>query len=384
MCSECAKQDIDCVYWEPPNQTVAHSPMDPALLTPNSNMYSMAVDLVETDLISLLSCGAACSDAANVELGSVRILQHFQSVVSFTLGSQQVQDVMHNFVAKKAWSHPYLMHMVLAVSCAHQKRFAIGNSWALAEATNWDSGLQLYRQHLGNLTQGQGDGDWDAEVATTFLSIMFTFALDDELPLNSVDGGEDAFKHAMDPFTAIGGFRALFYIYGSMPESTWGHVLLSTDDSEGTFTSAQIGVQGLPRALAELCDLSESSCPTNNPYHRIVRTLTPLLYLQPSEENFSTLFAFSGRTWPDFKPLLLSKDPRALLLASYWLSLLKQVDQWWLTTRAKTECMAIVAYLSSLHDPKINALLNFPTAFGSADSSFMWQLLQHLLDDTIQ
>jgi hypothetical protein len=72
-------------------------------------MHSMAVDLAETDLTSLLG------QEAHSQTGRVRLLQHFQSVSSLEIGSHRMKYVMHNEVGKVAWGNPALMHMVLAV-----------------------------------------------------------------------------------------------------------------------------------------------------------------------------------------------------------------------------------------------------------------------------
>lgn len=86
----------------------------------SSAAYSMSVDLVETDLAALLSMPSTqsfkLSPFESAERGNVRMLQHFQSVASLTLGSWRIKEVMHSFVAVSAWYYPYLMHMALAVS----------------------------------------------------------------------------------------------------------------------------------------------------------------------------------------------------------------------------------------------------------------------------
>lgn len=105
----------------------------------------------------------------------------------------------------------------------------------------------------------------------------------------------------------------------------------------------------------------------------VLRLLTPLLNLPPDPENFTVLMAFCGRTWPHIKPLVERRDPRALLLLSYWFALLKQIDQWWVVQRAKFECVAVVRYLSELQDPKISRLLAYPASFGQADLSYIWE-----------
>jgi len=153
----------------------------------------------------------------------------------------------------------------------------------------------------------------------------------------------------------------------------WRQVLPGSDDDRGTFSDgSETGIVGLPPAFVNLCDLDEHSTNENNEYHYILRLLTPLLRLKADPENFAALMAFCGRTLPTLRPLVLSRDPIALLLLSYWFALTAQIDQWWLTQRARSECMAIVQYLSGLGNPKITALLPFPASFGQASLSYIW------------
>ena len=89
-------------------------------------------------------------------------------------------------------------------------------------------------------------------------------------------------------------------------------------------------------------------------------------------EIYADLLTLLLLGWSYFRPLLFRKDPRGLLLAAYWFASLRQIDQWWLTVRARSECMAIVSYLTELQDPKIAALLAYPASFGQADISYIW------------
>lgn len=70
--------------------------------------YSMSIDLLEQDLNDLLAVNSMVLDPVN----SVRMLQHFQAFTSLSIGSEICQGVMYGFVAKEAWLHPHLMHMV--------------------------------------------------------------------------------------------------------------------------------------------------------------------------------------------------------------------------------------------------------------------------------
>lgn len=291
----------------------------------------MSVDLVQADLEKVLRMTSELDIAAEPST-SLRLLQHFQATTSLTMGSTTCKGVMHNFVAMKAWHHPHLMHIVMAVSSAHLKRLYADQlqkfqQFSITEAAHWQTGLKLYRESIS----GPPKHDFDATIATTFLTIMFTFALDDEVPLDAY-GGEDEqkFQNALNPLAATGGFRAMRSIFGEfMNTSIWKIVLSDSDDDKGTFSnSEEAGVNGLPPALVDLCELNERSTAENSEYHHIARLLTPLLKIDFSDDNFTKLIAFAGRTWPSFQPLILRRDPRGLLLLSYWFALLSQVDQW--------------------------------------------------------
>lgn len=342
---------------------------------PTSDMYSMSVDLLNTDLDSLLA-KTGCPNSASAAAGNVRILQHFQATTFLTLGGPRYTTVFQSSVKDKAWELPYLMHMTLAVSCAHLKRlfWQSGNSslyqrYAFAEASHWQSGLQLYRRALSGK-----DHDFDGTITATFLSIIFTFALDDDLPQDSYTADDpEKLTHAINPLAATGGFGALREVLGArMMDSVWKAVLMDSDDDKGTFSVDSPGISGLPTAFVDLCELNDASNSGNNPYHTIVRLLTPLLQLKPEVHNFTKLIAYNGRTWRHFKPLLLQRDPRALLLISYWFALMLPVDQWWIATRVRTECLAIVNYLCQLGNPRITPLLPFPASLGQADISYIW------------
>ena len=385
ICGKCVKSDTQCIYNEEASPESMQS--ESAVVPLDKSAQSMGMDSIEAGLNDLFSEQSRTGLPFGFT-GNARMLHHFHSVVSLTMGSSVVKDVMHSFVPRIAWSQPYLMHMVLAVSAAHQKRLYINDRmfrfYSMAEASHWHSGLQLYRKHLACTDNRPKDAEeFDCVIATTFLAIIFTYALEDDLPLDTfISTDTKTFSHALDPLAATGGFRAVSFFLGEFNDSSnWATVLQSSDDQSGTFSREQKGIKGLPPAFIDLCNLNEASTPHNSPYHRILRLLTPLFYLEPSTENFHILFAFSGRAWPFFKSLLFRKDPIALLLLSYWLALLRQVDQWWLTTRAKTACKAIVAYLAKVENAKIRALLPFPASFGSIDRERLWEMLDCVIQE---
>ena len=340
----------------------------------------MAVDSVRSDLDDLLRIdNLVALSSPSASISAVRLLQHFQSVASTTLGDSTVQQVMHSHVAHSAWNQPYVMHMMLAVSSAHLKRFVPASNtlegrrpYAIAEARHWQNGLALYRSALAT-SAARVKQNVDALISTTFLSVIFAFALEDRVPLNAFVGDYDnAVAHALSPMAAGSGIIALGQTVQVHDSIAWMPVLRKGNDRVATYTSQTPGTEGLPRALVELCDINEDSTSANNEYHSIVRMLTPLLRLERSVEHFVKLIAFGGRTFSLLRPLLKRRDAKALLLLSYWFALVRQVDQWWLNVRATSSCLAIVTYLVTISDPKINALLSFPASCGQADLGYLW------------
>lgn len=231
--------------------------------------------MVGADLDGLLE-NTSNLDISDDPTCNVRMLQHFSSFTSLTLGGAKCRAVMHSFVSQKAWDHSFLMHLVLAVSSAHLKRLHSDASqlhlyqrFSIAEAGHWQAGLQLYRQALTTT----GKPDFDATLATTFLTIIFTFSLDDDIPQDAYAGEDDEkLRHAINPLAATGGFRALRDVFGQfMKASVWKPVLAGSDDNQGTFSDgSRTGVDGLPTAFVDLCDMDSDSTNDNNEYHYIV------------------------------------------------------------------------------------------------------------------
>ena len=269
---------------------------------------------------------------------------------------------------------------ILAVSTAHLKRLYAphvrGHSeLVLAEAIHWQYGLRMYQAQLAGKTElpNQSCTDFDSIVGATILVTIFTFALDDRIPIDSFTSGNAiALSHAPSPMAMTGGFRALPQDLGD-GYSKWIPVLEGSDDEHGSFSDESPGTHGLPEAFLGVCELDDDELRDYNPYHKILRQLAPLLRLAPSPNHLHKLLGFSGRTWVEFRPLLERKDQRALLLFAWWLALLRQVDEWWITTRARTACMAVVHYLCATEDPRVQALLEYPASPDSTDYAWIWE-----------
>lgn len=345
----------------------------------------MAVELAQHDLNALLGLESkAIQGGMPLNTSGIRVLQHFQDMTSFTLGSRQLSCNLQGIVGNAALNRPYLMHIVLAVSSLHLKKTTSETALplkrqqlAVAGAEHWQTGLRMYQAALSQQCEaGTFSGqDFDSMVAASFLSIVFTFALDDEIAPGAFgsDDSPGAWDHILSHMAVIRGFRALDCIHGgAIPsDSAWLPIMQGTDDHKHTYTDKAQGIDGLPVAFVDLCGLTPDSTEASNPYHKIVRHLSPLLRAGLRNET-TKLLAFVGRVWAQLQPLLSQGDSRSLLLTAWWLTLMRQVDQWWVAARAQTETIAIVNYLSTSSDALIQALLVFPASSGTADFSWIW------------
>lgn len=343
----------------------------------------MAVTSAQTSLEDYL--GLDVSGTSGQSTG-IHALRHFQTATCNTFVGAHLSKVMHNVVAKNIWSIPYLMHMVLAVSSGHQRRLLQTHGQkeqlrelGIVEASHWQDGLQLYQGELVRKDPPPGPArtDFDSMIAAMFLTTVFAFASEDGTLGNSSTAScdnDDFVGRILNPMASTVGFKALQPAGAGMSkDSLWIPVFHAADNSSGSFTSDKQGIEGLPPAFVKLCELDQNSSSQDNAYHRILRHLTPLLKMRLTPGNTNKIFAFGGRLHATIRPLVMAKDVRTLLLVSWWLVLFRQADKWWITGWARTSCQSIVAYLSTIPDQRIQALLAFPATFGAADNSWIWR-----------
>ena len=75
-----------------------------------------------------------------------------------------------------------------------------------------------------------------------------------------------------------------------------------------------------------------------------------------------------GSMRPDFKELLIQKEPRALLLLAWFFAKVNQLDLWWLSRRSLLEGQAICIYLETMYpnDGDMLKLVEYPKSVFAA------------------
>ena len=100
----------------------------------------------------------------------------------------------------------------------------------------------------------------------------------------------------------------------------------------------------------------------NDPYHTAASILVRLLELDCNHATIMYFLSFLGHMDTRYRDLLHQKDPRALLLLSWWYGKMCQYNVWWISRRMTLEGQAICLYLEKYHSDQkdIIRLLDYP------------------------
>lgn len=108
------------------------------------------------------------------------------------------------------------------------------------------------------------------------------------------------------------------------------------------------GIDGIPRALAAVCNLKDSSTAETNPYFHAAHAVSQILELPDSEVTIGQTQLFMRSIHGPFEDLLRERDPSALLLLYLWYRKASR-SIWWIELRARVECPSICLYLRLYH-----------------------------------
>ena len=130
----------------------------------------------------------------------------------------------------------------------------------------------------------------------------------------------------------------------------------------GLRPSSSTPLHGLALELAQLCDVNPADQTHENPYRTSTLVLSQLLNIESHSLNLAKFLAFFGCMEPQYKRLLICKDPRALLLMAYWYAKMSQCGKWWSIRRTILEGQAICMYLRQFYSShkRLIGLLAYP------------------------
>lgn len=196
------------------------------------------------------------------------------------------------------------------------------------------------------------------------------------------------------PFCWLGkqlGLKSLSTLFqaGQGAQTVWHDIY---KDAVGGFLQVddeRPGIDGIPKELLTLFDVTQSSSCDDHPYLRGLRRLCHILCID-SQDPLAHLqyMQFVEVITPIFLCLLNGLDTKVLVLVSYWLALLCTKDCWWSRLRAKNDCWAICEHLQRHGDDTLWRYMDFPalacgyTYSGTAPAG--QQLIERLRRDCYQ
>ncbi|CAM1506187.1 Fc.00g058280.m01.CDS01 [Cosmosporella sp. VM-42] len=246
-----------------------------------------------------------------------------------------------------AWSHPYLVNAILAVSACHLRHHA-PNPRPHEVAECYQQRLTL-RGFQESLTRQMSQGRSDALIMTAvFLNLLsFTFIEDPRISASWV------FSSTKDRLVWLSiqlGLKPLLMTTEAFrDDSALQPMFEASDDDQHTFRRDDVGLDGIPSHWLRL--LIPYTGSAGMPIDTIIfreplRVLAQSRLLEPKPENILLYVQFIGKLDTDFFQLLYDKDNRALWMFGYWLGLLGRFGSWWVRGRVERDYNAIVLYLN--------------------------------------
>ena len=238
------------------------------------------------------------------------------------------------------------MHASLAVAFAYDRYLngSMGSRRTLEECYHWSQSTVLFNRRLKEPIETK---DKDAIWGTAAFLAILSFSSPDECiseeswPLRPPDASD------LEWLRMIKGKMSLWRVINPLrPDSIFCIMASTFADMHSPFPKK--GIDGIPKDLAMLCLLVDSSTSEHNPYFNAAHSVSRLHSLSDSQITTGHTQLFIRSIEGKFKQLLGTKDPVALLLFYLWYRKAGQ-SIWWIELRARMECSSICSYLQIYH-----------------------------------
>ncbi|KAF4335454.1 c6 finger [Fusarium beomiforme] len=261
---------------------------------------------------------------------------------------------------KLAFTNPCLMHASLAVALTYDRYLRSTSSpRSLEECYHWSQSTALFNKKLREPVKTQDkDPIWGTAAALAVLTFSSPDAYkpEDSWPLKTSDDD-------LDWVSMISGKMSLWNMVDPLRNDSLFRVMAVTI-AQMCSPLPEIGIDGVPDALAAVCLLNKTST-AENPYFYAAHAVSRILHLPDREVTTGQTQQFTHNIEGAFKKLLLARDPVALLLLYTWYRKAGR-SIWWVELRARVECPAICLYLQRYHSDNaaVHALLQSDSAMG--------------------
>ncbi|KAF4972509.1 hypothetical protein FSARC_933 [Fusarium sarcochroum] len=242
------------------------------------------------------------------------------------------------------------MHASLAVAFAYDRFLNSPSSChrSLEECYHWSQSTALFNRRLRKPIKAKDrDPIWGTAAALAVLTFASpdAYTPEESWPLNS--SAEDG----LDWLYMINGKMSLWHVVNPLRSDSLFNVMAATF-AQMHSPLPEGGIYGIPKALAAICLLEDSSTGDNNPYFNAAHAVSQVLVVPDGEVTTGQSQLFMRSIQGSFKGLLSSKDPVALVLLYLWYRKAGS-SIWWIDLRARVECPAIHLYLQLYHKDNI-------------------------------
>ncbi|RFU27620.1 hypothetical protein B7463_g8707, partial [Scytalidium lignicola] len=288
--------------------------------------------------------------------------KRFQVRTVLTVGTPNGSQLFQKIMPQLAFAHPYLMHIVQAITAAHDRYLSPSSpsKQSFIESYHLSWGTALFSAKLsGPLEESDRDPLW---ASAALLGAVVSSAIEASTPEEAwplkkpestdlewlkMSESKSVIWQLTDPLRDTSLFRPV--------SGDW------TTDLFRLPQPPSRGTEGVLPAFISVFELDEYSTADNNPYYTEVHGISTLLNLPRNRSTVIRFLSFASHMQPEFKILMQKKDHRALLLLSYWYAMVIE-GLWWIARRARLECQAICLYLERecINDRDIFELLEYP------------------------
>ncbi|KAI9928238.1 hypothetical protein MW887_002271 [Aspergillus wentii] len=239
------------------------------------------------------------------------------------------------------------MHASLAVALTYDRHLngPLDSRRTLEECYHWSQCTVLLNKRLRQPIEAKDkDPIWGTAAALVILTFSSPDARTPEQawPLKSSDSSD------LDWLRMSEGKMSLWHMVNPLRPDSLFRVMAATF-AQMNSPLPEGGIDGIPRPLATVCNLKESSTAENNPYFHAAHAVSQILNLPDSEVTTGPTQLFMRSVHGPFRDLLLKRDPAALLLLYLWYRKASR-SIWWIELRARLECPSICLYLRLYHE----------------------------------
>ncbi|KAF7547680.1 hypothetical protein G7Z17_g7554 [Cylindrodendrum hubeiense] len=297
------------------------------------------------------------------------VLERFRTRTVLTVGSAGTRHLYRDEALGLGITDPFLLHVFLTFALLHDTHLSSFKTSAAHRsqlAFHWYHGTALFHRNLSAATKSSPtalasshrDALWAAAAILGSAAFAFVGSVEPAAawPLKETSPTD------LDWLKMSDGKRVVWDLADpTRPESIFHPLVADHGKHIAPNGFAPIAPNALPASFYPLFNLASSTASTN-PYHVAASVLAQLLAREVNDETVIQFLSFLSQLDPRYRLLLEEKDPRALLLLSYWFAQLAGFETWWLSQRALVEGKAVCIYLERecADDPIIMELLEFP------------------------